>query len=101
MGRNGHCIREDIEFSDEVVPGTKRHRTGMDATLAEAEAGRIKVLCFYSLSRLSRESVITLPVLKHWVYNCRVRAVSVTEGIDSSDTVWERIAHMVAIVHKR
>lgn len=100
-GANGHMISPDLEFSDEAVSGTKRHRTGLDAMLAAAEAGEFKVLYFHSLSRLSRESVITLPLLKQLVYNCGVRVVSVTEGIDSNDTAWELIAHIMSIVHEQ
>jgi DNA invertase Pin-like site-specific DNA recombinase len=98
---NGHRISPELEFADEAVSGTKRHRAGLDAMLAAAEAGRIKVLYFFSLSRLSRESVITLPLLKHLVYNCGVRIISVTEGIDSNVTSWELIAHIMAIVHEQ
>jgi DNA invertase Pin-like site-specific DNA recombinase len=97
----GHRISPELEFADEAVSGTKRHRAGLDAMLAAAEAGRIKVLYFHSLSRLSRESVITLPLLKHLVYNCGVRVISVTEGIDSNDTAWELIAHIMSIVHEQ
>ena len=98
---HGYRIAPDLEFSDEAISGTKRHRAGLDDMLAAAEAGRIKVLYFYSLSRLSRESVITLPLLKHLVYNCGVRIISVTEAVDSNDTSWELIAHIMAIVHEQ
>ena len=98
---NEHQIVPDLEFYDEAVSGTKLHRTGLDALLAAAKAGRIKTLYFYSLSRLSRESVITLPLLKQLVYNYGVRVVSVTEGIDSNDTAWELIAHIMSIVHEQ
>jgi len=97
----GHRISPELEFADEAISGTKRHRAGLDAMLAAAEARRIKVLYFHSLSRLSRESVITLPLLKHLVYNCGVRIISVTEGIDSNDTAWELIAHIMSIVHEQ
>lgn len=99
--RKGHRISPEIEFSDYAVSGTKRHRAGLDAMLAAAEAGEIKVLYFHSLSRLSRESVITLPLLKHLVFNCGVRIISCTEGIDSNDTAWELIAHIMSIVHEQ
>ncbi len=98
---NGHAISRELEFSDEAVSGTKRHRDGLDAMLAAAEAGEFNVLYFHSLSRLSRESVITLPLLKQLVYNYSVRVVSCTEGIDSDDTAWELIAHIMSIVHEQ
>ena len=98
---NGHKISPQLEFFDQAVSGTKRHRAGLDAMLAAAEAGRLKVLYFHSLSRLSRESVITLPLLKHLVHNLGVRIISCTEGIDSNDTAWEIIAHVMSIVHEQ
>jgi DNA invertase Pin-like site-specific DNA recombinase len=98
---NGHRISPELEFSDEAVSGTKRHRGGLDAMLAAAAAGKFKVLYLYSLSRLSRESVITLPLLKALVYNHGVRVISLTEGIDSRDTAWELIAHIMSIVHEQ
>jgi len=99
--QNGHRLSTELEFYDEAVSGTKRHRVGLDAMLAAAEARRINVLYFFSLSRLSRESVITLPLLKDLVYNYGVRIISVTEGIDSNDTAWELIAHIMSIVHEQ
>ncbi|MEQ8788669.1 MAG: recombinase family protein [Pirellulaceae bacterium] len=98
---NGHTILRELEFSDEAISGTKRQRDGLNAMLAAAEAGEIDVLYFHSLSRLSRESVITLPLLKQLVYNCGVRVVSTSEGIDSNDTAWELIAHIMSIVHEQ
>jgi site-specific DNA recombinase len=97
----GHRISPELEFSDSAVSGTRRRRAGLDAMLAAARAGQIKVLYFHSLSRLSRESVITLPLLKDLVYNYGVRIISVTEGIDSDDTAWELIAHIMSIVHEQ
>ena len=98
---NGHTILSDFEFHDEAVSGTKRDRTGLNDLLAAAEAGKFKVLYLHSLSRLARESVISLPLLKHMVYNLGVRVISVTEGIDSDNTAWELIAHIMSIVHEQ
>ena len=98
---NHHTISSTLEFTDEAVSGTKRHRNGLDAMLAAARARQIDELYFHSLSRLSRESVITLPLLKELVYNYGVRVVSATEGIDSKETSWELIAHIMAIVHEQ
>jgi site-specific DNA recombinase len=97
----GHSIAQELEFRDDAVSGTKRDRDGLNALLAAAEAKKFNVLYFHSLSRLSRESVITLPLLKQLVYNYGVRVISVTEGIDSNDTAWELIAHIMAIVHEQ
>ena len=99
--RHGHEISPGLEFVDEAISGTKRDRTGLNGLLAAAEAGQMQVLYFHSLSRLSRESVITLPLLKELVYKYDVRIVSVTEGIDSNETSWELIAHIMSIVHEQ
>lgn len=97
----GHVIAAELEFSDEAVSGTKRDRDGLNDLLTAARDGKFEVLYFHSLSRLSRESVITLPLLKDLVHNYGVRVISVTEGIDSHDTAWELIAHIMSIVHEQ
>ena len=92
---NGHHISPELEFFEKAISGSKRHCAGLDQLLAAAEAKRIKVLYFHSLNRLSRERAITLRLLKHLAYDCGVRIVSVSEGIDSQDTAWE-LEHLPA-----
>jgi DNA invertase Pin-like site-specific DNA recombinase len=99
--RNEQRISRELEFYDEAVSGTRRHRKGLDAMLAAAEEGRFQVLYFYNLSRLARESVITMPLLKKLVYTYKVRVISVTEGIDSDLDSWEVIATVLSLVHER
>ena len=99
--RNGHRILPEFEYADAAVSGTKRHRKGLDALLRDAEAGEFQVLYFHSLSRLARESVITMPLLKQLVYVYKVRVISVTEGIDSARDGWEVIATIMALLHER
>lgn len=98
---NGHKLAPDLEFSDHAVSGTKLHRAGLDAMLQAARAGEFKVLYFHSLSRLARESVITMPMLKRLVYNFGIRIISVTEGIDSDRDSWEVIATILSLMHER
>ena len=69
--------------------------------LDAARAGRFGTLYFESLSRLARESVITMPMLKELVYVHRVRIISVSEGIDSSQNNWELMASFMAWVHEQ
>jgi DNA invertase Pin-like site-specific DNA recombinase len=99
--RNGHQIAPDLEFADQAVSGTKLHRAGLDAMVAAAEAGRFAVLYFHNLSRLARESVITMPMLKKLVYVHHVRIVSVTEGIDSARDGWDLMATIFSVLHER
>lgn len=98
---NGHDLRVDLEFSDEAVSGTKRNRLGLNELLRAAEAGEFKVLYFYSVSRLARESVITMPILKRLVHTHGIRVVSVTEGIDSAAGGWEVLATILSLVSER
>jgi site-specific DNA recombinase len=99
--RNGHAIERDFEFQDEAVSGTKLHRAGLDRMLAAAAAGEFSTLYFHSLSRLARESVITMPLLKKLVHVDRVRVISVTEGIDSDRDGWEVLATILSVMHER
>jgi hypothetical protein len=99
--RNGHSIAPELEFADEAISGTKLHRAGLEAMLAAAATGRFRVVYFHSLSRLARESVITMPVLKKLVYVYRVRIISVTEGVDSNRDGWEVLATIFSVLHER
>jgi transposase len=69
--------------------------------LRGAEAGDFQVLYLFSLSRLARESVITMPILKRLVYVYKVRVISVTEGIDTDRDNWEMIASVMSLLHER
>lgn len=98
---NGHQIRPEFEFADHAVSGAKLRRAGLDALLAAAEQGDFAVLYLFSLSRLARESVITMPLLKRLVKRFRVRVVSVIEGIDSANPNWAMTASVYGIVHEQ
>jgi len=99
--RNSHQISPELEFADQAVSGTKLHRDGLDAMLSAAAAGSFRVLYFHNLSRLARESVITMPMLKKLVYVDKVRIISVTEGIDSDRDGWEMVATIFSVLHER
>ena len=99
--KNDHQILTEFEYSDEAVSGTKLRRAGLDMLLRDAEAGEFQVLYFHSLSRLARESVITMPILKQLVHVFGVRVISTTEGIDSARDGWEVIASIMSLMHER
>ena len=99
--RNDHKMQPEFEFADAAVSGTKLHRSGLDALLSAAEARAFKVLYLHSLSRLSRESVITMPLLKRLVHTFGIRVISVTEGIDTSRDGWDVIAPIMSVLHER
>ena len=97
---DGFRILSQFEFSDEAVSGTKRKRDGLDRMLADAERGEFQVLYFHSLSRLARESVISMPILKTLVYTYDVRFISVSEGVDSAQLGWETNATFICLHHE-
>jgi hypothetical protein len=99
--REDKSITSEFEFADEAVSGTLLNRDGLNALLAAAEQGHINTVYFFSLSRLARESVIGMPILKRLVYMCRVRVVSVTEGLDSNREGWETLAQILLMQHER
>lgn len=88
------------EFSDEAVSGTKLHRNGLTQLLEAAERHEFDVLFFHSLSRLARESVISMPILKRLVLRYRIRVISVTEPVDSSNPGWETAAGFLCLMHE-
>jgi hypothetical protein len=98
---NGHTIPPDLEFSDEAVSGTKRNREGLDALFRAAREGRFQVLYLESLSRLARESVLTMPMLKELVYVYGIRIISVSEAIDSYSGNWELLASFMSWHHEQ
>jgi len=98
---NGHPIPPELKFADEAVSGTKLRRDGLDDLLRAAEERRFQVLYFYSLSRLSRESVISMSILKRLVHVYKIRFISVTEGIDSDRDNWDVVAWVMSFTHER
>ncbi|WP_166821987.1 recombinase family protein [Thalassoroseus pseudoceratinae] len=99
--QDGDAIDPDLEFSDAAISGTKLQRDGLDAMLTAAETGRIRVLYIYSVSRLARESVITMPLLKELVHVYNVRVVCISENLDSKHAGWELMAHVLSIVSEQ
>ena len=99
--RDGKAIAPLFQFSDKAVSGTKLDRDGLNQLLAAAEAGQFNTLYFFSLSRLARESVISMPILKRLVYLFGVRVISVTEGVDSERDGWEMMAQILSMQHER
>ena len=99
--RDGKNIPDELQFVDEAVSGTKLQRDGFDRMLKAAEEGRFKTLYFFDLSRLARESVITITTLKKLVYVYKVRVVSVSEGIDSANEGWFALATLLGLQHEQ
>jgi hypothetical protein len=99
--RDGVRIAPEFEFADEAVSGTRADREGLNALMDAARQGRFQRLYFENLSRLARESVISMPTLKELVHVCGVRIISLTEGIDSSINSWEILATIFSLQHEQ
>ncbi len=80
---SGHGITEFEIYRDEGISGTRTRRPGLDKLLADVEAGNIKTVVTYSLSRLSRSVAHLLSTLKA-LEAAKVNFISVTESIDLS-----------------
>ena len=98
--RDGYVTPPEFEFADAAVSGTTLHRAGLDALLDAAAAGKIAAVYFHGLSRLARELVISLPILKTLVYVNKVRVVSVSEGVDSNRNGWDLMAMFLGFQHE-
>ncbi len=99
--QNGHHLQSEFEFADLETSGALRDREGLDALLQAASEGQFQVLYFFSLSRLARESVISMLVLKNLAYNFKVRVISVSEGVDSALIGWDMMATMFSLQHEQ
>ena len=99
--RNGHTIPKRLWFSDEAVSGTKRDRAGLNAMLRAAENGEFSILYVYNLSRLARNSLISLSILKRLVHVFKIRVICPLEGLDSANGGWEFMASVVGAMNER
>ncbi len=69
-------------FADYAVSAASLQRPGMDALLARAREGAIKVIVVETIDRLSRDQADTFTVLREWSY-LGVRVIGVDDGIDT------------------
>jgi DNA invertase Pin-like site-specific DNA recombinase len=99
---DGNEIDPELEFSDEAVSGAKSDRTGFEALMGAARAGRLKTLYLESLSRLARDSVLTLQTVRELVYLLKVRVVSIDDGIDTATSdQWELLVAIFGIQNEQ
>jgi DNA invertase Pin-like site-specific DNA recombinase len=95
-------IYSKLEFFDEARSSANPDRVGFDNMLMAARAGQISDLYVESLSRLARDCVLTMQVLRELVYVHKVRVVSMHEGIDSSlSGNWELLTAIFGIQHEQ
>jgi DNA invertase Pin-like site-specific DNA recombinase len=95
---NRHTIPPDLHFQDNAVSGRKRNRKGLNALLEAARQARFKVIYLWDISRLAREMVIGLPIIKDLVHNYGIRIISVSDGIDTNNSSWEAVIVMHSLL---
>ena len=104
-GEGADTNRETIApknlYSDSAVSGTKLQREGLDQLLADAEAGEFSTIYFFSLSRLARECLIGLSIIKRLVHKLGIRVISTSEGLDTDQEGWEMHAHLLLMFHQK
>jgi site-specific DNA recombinase len=88
------------QYADYAISGTKLKREGLDRLLEDARLKKFDVVIFYNLSRLARESVIGMPILKKLVFEYGIRFISVSESIDSDNPSWVILATMLLLQHE-
>ncbi|MDB5384939.1 MAG: hypothetical protein JWM11_585, partial [Planctomycetaceae bacterium] len=97
---NGYQLSAEREYADYAVSGTKLQREGLDRLLEDAKHKRFDLLIMFSLSRLARESIIGMPILKTLVFEYGIRFISVSESIDSNNPSWVMMATMYMLQHE-
>jgi site-specific DNA recombinase len=98
--KEGFQLPEEFEYADYAISGTKLQRDGLDRLLEDAKHRRFDLLIMFSLSRLARESVIGMPILKMLVFEYGIRIISVSESIDSDNPSWDMMATMYMLQHE-
>lgn len=96
----GFHLPSDLEYADRAVSGTKLRREGLDQLLADAKAKKFDLIVVHSLSRLGRESIITMPILKKLIVELEIRFISVAESFDSDSKDWMMLATLYTLQHE-
>lgn len=91
--RNGHYIPPELHFKDEAVSGRKRHRRGLNELLEKARQGLFKKIYLWDVSRLARETAISLPLIKEIVHVHGIQLYCVSNRMDSSQPGFENYIH--------
>lgn len=70
---------------DEAAKGSRVRRVGLDRTKQILASGQMKVLLIYKVSRLFRQAGKGFQFIQEEVVEAGLRAVSVSQGIDTAD----------------
>ena len=98
--KDGVVIPDENVFVDDGISGTIPERAGIRALRAAAAAKKFEVLYCEDLSRLGRESTSLMVFMKQLAFE-GVRIISVNEGIDSSNDLWDFLATMIGLQHEK
>ena len=95
--RIGLCDYEEVVLADVAISGRKKHRPGIDDVMHRIRNRQCDVLIAEDLSRLYRKPTFAHELLGTAI-DAKVRVITVTDGIDTSDSKW-RILSQVQAIH--
>ncbi|OWY70184.1 hypothetical protein B7486_15380, partial [cyanobacterium TDX16] len=88
---------EEVVLADVAISGRKKHRPGIDDVMHRIRNRQCDVLVAEDLSRLYRKPTFAHELLGTAI-DAKVRVITVTDGIDTSDSKW-RILSQVQAIH--
>ncbi|MBI1311627.1 recombinase [bacterium] len=84
---------------DEGTSGSRSRREGLDRLLRLLKSGRVSVLLVFKASRLYRQAFKGYQLIQQEVVEEGLRAISVTQGIDTADTrAWRMLFQVHGMV---
>jgi DNA invertase Pin-like site-specific DNA recombinase len=98
--RDGVVIPDENVFLDRAVSGTQPDRNGLQQLKEAAKAKRFVVLYLEDLSRLGRDLILVLLVLRELKHG-GIRVISVNEGPDSNSPTFDLLATVLGLQHER
>lgn len=88
--RDGLTI--DEEYADEAISGARRDRPNFLRLCDDCRTGKIKIVFIESLSRLSRDALLSQKTLLELVHRHQVRFVAFDDGIDTDNESWSLLS---------
>lgn len=83
------------EYCDEGVSGAKDSRPALDRMLADAQAGRFKVVLVWKLDRLGRSLVHLVQLMENF-RGLGIELVSFSEGLDFATTTGKLLFQIIS-----
>ncbi len=88
--RDGLTI--DREYADEAISGARHDRPDFNRLCNDCRDGKIAIVFVESLSRLSRDALLSQRTLLELMHRHGVRFVSLDDGVDTQNEGWELLA---------